>query len=181
MSKIGKKPILIPEGVKVEIQGEEIKVSGPKGELVKKMPPIFDIKIDNQVLTIQPKEAYKKNSSHLWGLWRTLIFNMIEGVKNGFSKELEVVGIGWRASLEGGKLILNVGFSHPVVITPPPSITFEVSKNIIKVSGIDKELVGQVAANIRSIRKIDPYKGKGIRYKGEIIRRKAGKAGKVGK
>lgn len=178
MSKIGKKPISIPEGVKIEIKNREIKILGPRGELSKKIPSFFDIEIQDKILKIKPKN--EKIYASMWGLWRTLIWNMIEGVLNGFSKELELVGIGWRAQLEGNNLVLNVGFSHPVVISPVPGISFEVSKNTIKVSGIDKQLVGQVAANIRSVRKIDPYKGKGIRYKDELIRKKAGKAGKTG-
>jgi len=186
MSKIGKKPIQIPDGVKIEISGNQIKVIGPKGELKKEFPDIFDFDLKENVLTINLKKEIKANKKKeekykpLWGLWRSLIANMVEGVSRGFSKELEINGIGWRAAVEGGKLIINIGFSHPVVFEPTDGISFEVNKNIIKVSGINKELVGNVAAKIRHIRKIDPYKGKGIKYKDEQIRRKAGKAGKVG-
>lgn len=186
MSRIGKKPIIIPESVKVEINGNKIKVIGPKGELEKEFPDIFDFEFADNLLKISLKKEIKENKKKeakyrpFWGLWRSLIANMVEGVSQGFKKELEVIGIGWRASIEGGKLVLNVGYSHPVVFEPVEGITFEVNKNIITVSGIDKELVGNIAAKIRKVRKIDPYKGKGIKYIDEQIRRKAGKAGKVG-
>ena len=179
MSKIGKKPILIPQGVKVEIKENKIKVEGPKGKLEKNIPPEIDVQIKEGIILVFPKSKTKKAKA-LWGTMRQIISNMIEGVTKGFEKKLEIEGLGYRASLVGDELVLEVGFSHPVKIKKPEGINFSVEKNIISVSGIDKELVGQVAANIRKVRPPDPYKGKGIRYFGEVIRKKAGKKAVAG-
>jgi len=177
MSRIGKKPIEIPKGVEVKLNGKHIEVKGPKGKLEFDIHPEINVRIeDNKIILERPSD--KKIHKALHGTMRQIINNMIEGVTKGFSKELEIVGTGYRARMEGNKLVINVGFSHPVEILPPPGIQFEVEgQNIIRVKGIDKQLVGDVAAQIRRIRPPEPYKGKGIRYRGEVIRRKAGKAG----
>ena len=174
MSRIGKQPIKIPEGVDVNIDQDEIKIKGPKGELIQEIPDEIKVETkDNEILVSLKKKT--KNSSALWGLLRTLIANMIEGVINGYQKQLEIEGVGYRVVLEGDKLVLSLGFSHPVEVKAPQGIEFKVEKNLITVSGIDKQLVGQIAADIRAKRKPEPYKGKGIHYLGEVIRRKAGK------
>ncbi len=175
MSRIGKKSVKIPEGVQVTLEPSMIKVSGPKGELTKQIPQGVKVEVRAGEINLHSREG----SENLWGLTRTLIYNMIEGVTSGFKKELEIVGVGYRALKEGDKLVLHLGFSHPVVIPQPEGIDFEVAKNRITVLGIDKEKVGQVAAQIRSFRKPEPYKGKGIRYIGEKVKRKAGKAAKA--
>jgi len=174
MSRIGKKPIQIPEGVRVEIHQNKIRVEGPKGKLEKNIPSEIDVQIKEGMILVSPKSKTKKAKA-LWGTIRQIIYNMVEGVTKGFEKKLEIEGLGYRASVSGDELILEVGFSHPVKIKKPEGINFSVEKNIITVSGIDKELVGQIAANIRRVRPPDPYKGKGIRYLGEVIRKKAGK------
>ncbi len=180
MSRIGKQPVQIPDQVEVLLQKDEIVVKGPKGELSQKFPEAIKIKIEEGKVNIERKSETKKIKS-MHGLLRTLIANMIQGVKEGFSKDLELHGTGYRASVEGGKLKIMIGFSHPVIVEPPPGIEFKVEENtLITVSGINKQTVGQVAADIRLIRKPEPYKGKGISYKGEKIRRKAGKAAKAG-
>ncbi|MBU0546943.1 MAG: 50S ribosomal protein L6 [Patescibacteria group bacterium] len=174
MSRIGKKPILIPEKVTVKIEGSEITVSGPKGELIRKIRPEIkvEVKDNNIVLSIQTETEH---SNAFWGLFRSLIANMVIGVVDGFEKKLELSGLGYRGAVEGDDLVLQVGFSHPVKINTPSGITFSVDKNIIVVSGIDKGLVTQTASIIRKIKPCEPYKGKGIKYEGEKIRRKAGK------
>jgi large subunit ribosomal protein L6 len=174
MSRIGKKPILIPGEVKVEIKDQILKVIGKKGELKKEIPPDLKVEIKENQIFLSPLTQTKKVKA-LWGTFRALIFNMIEGVSKGFEKKLEVLGLGYRAFLEGENLVLQVGFTHPIKIEPPPGIKFSVEKNVITVWGIDKELVGQVAAKIRKVRPPEPYKGTGIRYLGERIRRKVGK------
>ncbi len=175
MSRIGKKLITIPSGVTVKIdQGNLVSVKSAKGELVKQFSNDFEIIQENGVLKIYPKKE-NKNLSTLWGLFRALLANMIKGVSEGYEKKLEIEGIGYKAQLVGDKLVLNLGLSHPVEFITPKGINFKVEKNIITVSGIDKELVGQVAADIRAFKKPEPYKGKGIHYLGETIRRKAGK------
>lgn len=174
MSRIGKKHIIIPEDVEVNISNNKVSVKGPKGELERYIRPEIKIeKKDNRIIVAPDKETKRTNA--LWGLSRTLIFNMIEGVTKGYEKKLEIQGVGYKANLEGEDLILNVGFSHPVKIEKVEGIKFETEKNIITVSGIDKELVGQIAAKIKKVKKPEPYKGKGIRYLGEEVRRKAGK------
>ncbi|HRY52353.1 MAG TPA: 50S ribosomal protein L6 [Candidatus Portnoybacteria bacterium] len=174
MSKIGKQPIAIPEGVTVSIDGDLVVVKGPKGELKRQLTREIKVEVkDKEALVNIAKQT--KRSAALWGLSRMLVFNMIEGVKNGFEKKLEIEGVGYKVALKGNDLILNLGFSHPVEFKAVPGVVFKVEKNIISISGIDKEIVGQTAANIRKIRKPEPYKGKGIHYLGEVIRRKAGK------
>jgi len=178
MSKIGKQPIIIPTDLQVKIN-DRIEVKGPQGTLTQSIPIKIGLELNEltdgqKELKVIPKTKAKNNLA-LWGLMRALIANMVKGVKEGFEKKLEIEGIGYRASLTGQKLVLNIGFSHPVEVEPPAGIKFGVEKNVITVSGIDKQLVGQVAAQIRSIRKPEPYKGKGIRYSGELVRRKVGK------
>ncbi len=177
MSRIGKLPVPIPENVTVDLQDNNfMSVKGPKGTLQRQLHPKMNIEIkDNQVVVKRPDDS--KFSRSLHGLTRQLIANMIEGVSKGFTKKLQVIGVGYRAEMKGKKLLLNVGFSHPIVFTAPDSITISTpSPTEILVSGIDKELVGLIAAKIRSFRKPEPYKGKGIRYENEYVRRKAGKA-----
>lgn len=181
MSRIGKMPIKIPEGVKVDIQDKKVIISGTNGELRYILDPQIGMSINNNTREIVLTRKNDSNTSRaLHGLSRSLIYNMILGVCEGFRKELEISGVGYRASLQDNKIVLQVGFSHPVEVQPPEGITFGVSKNIITVSGCDKQKVGELAAKIRSIRPPEPYKGKGIKYVGEKIRRKLGKAAKVG-
>lgn len=180
MSKIGEAPILIPNGVTVEPTGKSVVVKGPLGELSLQIHPNVRIDLSDGKVIVNRKND-EKSSKALHGLTRSLLSNMIKGVVDGWSKNLELVGVGFRAQTSGGKLNLVIGFSHPVEVTAPTGIKIEVTDNTkITVSGIDKYLVGQVAANIRAIKPPDVYKGKGIRYKGEYVRKKAGKAGKVG-
>ena len=174
MSRIGKKHIIIPQGVEVNINNNEVVVKGSKGELKRAIRPEIRVeKKDNEII-VSPNGKTKKTNA-FWGLSRTLIFNMIEGITKGYEKKLEIQGIGYKANLEGEDLVLSLGFSHPVRVNKIEGIKFIVEKNIITVSGIDKELVGQITAKIRKIKKPEPYKGKGIRYLGEEVRRKAGK------
>lgn len=180
MSRIGQKPIKIPEGVIVEIKNGEVSVTGPKGSLVQKTNPRIKVEINQGQIEVK-RLADDKLSRSLHGLTRSLLANMVEGVQNEFSKTLELVGTGYRAKLEGQKLILSLGFSHPVEWQPLAGISITVEdSNIIKISGADKGLVGQSAAKIRAIQPPDPYKGKGIRYQGEEVKLKPGKAGKAG-
>lgn len=178
MSRIGKMPVVLPSGVEVTINGSTVTVKGKKGELTRSFQPSMIIKQEGEELIVSPANDDRETNA-FWGLTRTLLNNMVEGVSNGFSKKLELVGVGYRAALKGTDLEMSLGFSHPVVVKAPTGITFEVpSQNEIIVSGVSKEQVGQVAADIRKWRKPEPYKGKGIRYEGEYVRRKAGKAGK---
>ncbi len=181
MSRVGKKPIPILEGVKVEIIKSKIKVKGPKGELEREMPSAVKVVIkDGQILVQRLNEDKRSKSLH--GTLRSLIFNMVKGVSEGFEKVLEVVGMGYKATLENGVLTLRVGYSHLVRYTGPEDVGIEVpNSNTIRVFGCDKQKVGEVAAEIRAVKKPEPYKGKGIRYKGEVIRRKVGKAALVTK
>lgn len=178
MSRIGKMPVAIPSGVDVTVDGSTVTVKGGKGELTRTFKDIISIKVeDGNVIVERPDDSREAKSLH--GLTRTLIQNMIVGVSEGYSKKLELVGVGYRAALKGTDLELQLGYSHPVVVPAPENITFEVpSQTEIIVKGISKEQVGQVAANIRAWRKPEPYKGKGIRYEGEYVRRKLGKAAK---
>ena len=178
MSRIGKMPIAVPAGVEVTIDGATVTVKGPKGELTRTFAEMLTISLNDGVLTVErPDDSREAKSLH--GLTRTLLHNMVEGVSAGFSKKLQLVGVGYRAAKKGNDLEMQLGFSHPVLIECPENISFECpSQTEIIVSGISKEQVGQVAANIRKWRKPEPYKGKGIRYEGENVRRKAGKAGK---
>jgi len=181
MSRVGKKPIEIPDGVTVTVTGNEVTVKGPKGELRQDTRREVEIKVDGATVLVE-KRGKSKETPALWGLTRALIANMIEGVTNGYEKRLEMVGVGYRAKPDSDrKITLTVGFSHPVVFESPEGITIEVEDQTgIIIRGIDKQAVGQTAAEIRKIRKPEPYKGKGIKYVGEEVRRKAGKAGKVG-
>ena len=179
MSRIGKKPIEVPENVTVTIaEGNFVTVKGPKGELTNTFNSDIKIEQENNVITlIRPSESKEHRSIH--GTTRSLINNMVVGVSEGFERKLELVGVGYRASLQGSKLVLNIGFSHPVEFTPEEGIEVEVPANTkITVRGINKERVGALASNIRKVRPPEPYKGKGIRYEGEIVRRKEGKTGK---
>ncbi len=181
MSRIGRQPIPVPANVQVSIGDDNsVVVKGPKGELSRQFPPVLSIERDEGNLVVsRPNDEGKVRALH--GLSRTLLSNMVVGVTTGFTKSLEVQGVGYRAQLQGSTLQLALGFSHPVLVAPPEGITFQLEGPRVHVQGIDKERVGQVAANIRKLRPPEPYKGKGIRYVGEHVRRKAGKAGKVGK
>jgi large subunit ribosomal protein L6 len=177
MSRIGKMPITIPKGVKVELNNNKIKVSGERGVLEINIHPDIQVKVEeNKIYVSRPSDDRFHRSLH--GLSRSLINNMIEGVFSGFEKTLEIQGVGYRAALDGGKMVIQIGYSHPINVDPPKGIEFEVEKQkIIKVKGIDKQLVGETAAKIRLLRKPEPYKGKGIRYVDEVVRRKIGKTG----
>ncbi|GGN62678.1 MULTISPECIES: 50S ribosomal protein L6 [Oceanobacillus] len=178
MSRIGLKPIEIPEGVEVKLDGNKVSVKGPKGELSKEIHQDIVVKLEDNVLTLERSSDLKEHRS-LHGTSRTMIANMVEGVTKGFEKSLEITGVGYRAQMQGNKLVVNAGYSHPVEIDAIDGIEIEVPKNTeLTVKGIDKELVGAVAANIRAIRPPEPYKGKGIRYVGEYVRRKEGKTAK---
>jgi large subunit ribosomal protein L6 len=179
MSRVGRMPIAVPSGVRVNIEGERVTVSGPKGELSRNLPQEMLIKLEGDVLTVsRPSDSREHRSRH--GLTRSLLANMVEGVSKGFEKALEIVGVGYRADKSGDKLSLRIGYSHPVEVTPLPGTTLNVEgNNRIIVTGTNKEVVGQMAAEIRAIRPPDAYKGKGIRYAGEIVHLKPGKAGKV--
>lgn len=178
MSRIGKKPVEIPKGVNITIQDRTIAVKGPKGELKWDYPADMNVQVaDNQIVVTRPSDNHSHRALH--GLTRVMIANMVEGVSQGFSRALEIEGVGYSAEMKGKSLQINVGLSHAVLITPPDGVTLEIPKNLnILVKGIDKQKVGQIAAKIRSIKPPEPYKGKGIHYLGEYIRRKAGK--KVG-
>ncbi len=188
MSRIGKQPIIISDKAEVKIDGNLIVVKGPKGELKRQIHEAIEAKIEDSKILVAPKKesGLKNKSPHqiwcgdkkvmaLWGLTRALIFNMVKGIVDGYEKKLEIEGIGFKAVLQGEKLIMNLGFSHPVEFEAPKGIGFKVEKNVIIISGADKESVGQVAASIRALKKPEPYKGKGIHYQGEVIKRKAGK------
>ena len=181
MSRIGKKVIVLPKGVTIDIKGNEVKVKGPKGELTRTFSPIITIEQkDGEVHCVRPSEERQIKALH--GTTRAVLNNMVQGVSTGFSKALQVEGVGYRAEMKGKKLVMALGFSHPVEVEPPAGISFAVEEKtrVITITGSDREQVGQVAANIRAWRPPEPYKGKGLRYVGEIVRRKAGKAGKVG-
>lgn len=177
MSRVGKQPIPIPQGVEVDIQGNLVTVKGPKGQLTKELHPEMSISKENgQIRVTRPSDQPRHRALH--GLTRSLVANMVYGVSKGYEKGLELVGVGYRAAKQGRKLVLTVGYSHPVEIEPEEGIELEVpAPNKVVVKGIDKERVGAVAANIRAIRPPEPYKGKGIKYENEVIRRKAGKVG----
>jgi large subunit ribosomal protein L6 len=173
-------PVPVPAGVQVKIDGNTVTVKGPRGELTREFRPEMQITLeDGAVRVMRPDD--ERSSKALHGLTRALINNMVVGVHEGYSKILEVLGTGYRAELQGTNLVMSLGFSHPVVVAPPPGITFDVNPrtSTITVSGCDKEVVGRIAAEIRAWRPVEPYLGKGIRYQGEFVRRKAGKAGKA--
>lgn len=186
MSRIGRKPITVPTGVEVKIDGAHIEVKGPKGTLTRDLHPDMQVALEGSVVQVnRPSDEQMHKALH--GLTRTLVANMVEGVTKGYEKRLKAVAVGWRATVSGKKLVLNVGFSHPVEIDPPAGIEFRTEMvahppfgnvPLIIVSGVDKEAVGQVSASIRGLRKPEPYLGKGIQYVGEKIRRKAGKTAK---
>ncbi|GHI00482.1 50S ribosomal protein L6 [Neobacillus kokaensis] len=178
MSRVGKKPIEIPAGVTVTVNNGDVTVKGPKGELSRSFNPEINITIEENVITVtRPSESKEHRTLH--GTTRALLANMVEGVSKGFEKNLELIGVGYRAQKQGKKLVLNVGYSHPVEIEPEEGIEIEVPANTkVTVKGTDKERVGALAANIRGVRPPEPYKGKGIRYEGEFVRRKEGKTGK---
>lgn len=192
MSRIGRMPIPVPAGVQVTIADHTVTVKGPKGELSRRIHPAMSVELhDGQILVSRPSDAREHRALH--GLTRALIANMVTGVTNGFSKTLEITGVGYRATKQGEKLVFQLGYSHPVELVPPagikigtietftPTATNDWMSTRFAVEGIDKELVGEVAAKIRKLRQVEPYKGKGIRYHGEIVRRKAGKAAGKGK
>jgi len=178
MSRIGKMPIAVPSGVEVKVEGTTVTVKGPKGELSQDISPKITVTQEgSEIVVTRSDDEREARSQH--GLARTLINNMVVGVSEGYEKKLEIVGVGYRAALKGSDIEMQLGFSHPVTVKPEPGITFEVPSNTqITVKGIDKQQVGQVAADIRKWRKPEPYKGKGIRYEGEYVRRKLGKAAK---
>lgn len=178
MSRIGNAPITVPSGVEINVDGPEVTVKGPKGELRRRFPERVTISVEDGVATVgRVDESHESKALH--GLSRALLYNMVTGVSEGYRKDLEIHGVGYRAQLKGRDLELQVGFSHPVTVSAPEGVDFEVPEPTkISVVGIDKELVGQVAADVRKVRPPEPYKGKGIRYVGEYVRRKAGKAGK---
>lgn len=178
MSRIGKQPVPVPKGVTVTIDGQKVTVKGSKGELSRELPDeIAFVQEGEEIVCTRKNESRNARQRH--GLVRTLIANMVEGVSNGYEKKLEIQGVGYRASLQGQKLVMALGYSHPVEFDPPAGIQFAVEKNTnVTVTGIDKEVVGNTAARVRAARPPEPYKGKGVRYAGEQVRRKAGKAGK---
>jgi large subunit ribosomal protein L6 len=180
MSRVGKLPVEIPQGVEVEIKGTFVRVKGPKGELSHTFPPVVDIEKENGTITVK-RHSEEKFHRSMPGTARAVIQNMVTGVSDGFEKFLEIHGVGYRAEMQGKNLVINVGYSHPVEVEPPDGIAFEVLErnNLIRVSGYDKQVVGQISAEIRRIRPPEPYKGKGIRYRGEYVRLKPGKAGKA--
>jgi large subunit ribosomal protein L6 len=175
MSRIGKKAISLPSGVNVTLNGQDVAVKGPKGQLAWKVVEEIEVKQEGNVISITPRGDTQRHKA-MWGLSRTLIANMVKGVTEGYETTLEMVGVGYRGAMKGNALELQLGFSHPVIIDPPAGITFAVPKQTeIKISGIDKQLVGEMAAKIRKIRPPEPYKGKGVKYAGEKVRRKEGK------
>jgi len=180
MSRIGRLPITVPAGVDIAFDGRVVTVKGPKGSLTRELPPRIEVTRDGDALVVtRPTETKLDKSLH--GLTRTLVNNMVVGVTTGYRKGLEIVGVGYRAQKVGEKLQLSLGYSHQIEIDPPQGISFELESPVrLAVVGIDKELVGQVAAQVRATRKPEPYKGKGVRYAGEYVRRKAGKAGRIG-
>ncbi|MGC9109004.1 MAG: 50S ribosomal protein L6 [Caldimicrobium sp.] len=191
VSRLGRRPVPIPAGVKVELKEDGvIRVQGPKGILEKKLPPLVRVKIDGNQILVEQEAVQKKMKSKakaFQGLARAMINNMVTGVTQGFSKSLDIIGLGYKAEVKGQEIVFALGYSHPIVFKLPPGITAKTEKGTgdvqvrVVIEGIDKELVGQVAANIRRLRPPEPYKGKGIRYAGEVILRKAGKAGKGAK
>jgi len=178
MSRIGKLPVLLPEAVKVTVSDVMVKVEGPKGSLERKLPRVIGVEIKDKEVLVKTKSKIK-TAKALHGTWRALIANMVKGVSEGWAKKLELVGVGYRAEGSDRELTLTVGFSHPVKVEAPEGITFAIEKTFITIEGIDKELVGKVAAEIRAIRPPEPYKGKGIKYVDEVVRRKPGKAAKA--
>lgn len=178
MSRIGRQPINLPDGVDVTLEGSNITVKGPKGSLKKEIPSNLSVKVNDNKVVVDPKRK-DRGTKMMHGTYRALIANMVVGVSDGWSKELELVGTGYRTQLNGDKLVLTVGFSHPVELEIPKDLIVKVDKTNIAIDGLDKELVGQFAAEVRAVRPPEPYKGKGIKYKDEVVRRKAGKAARA--
>ena len=179
MSRIGKKPVVIPDGVEVKIDGQVVTAKGPLGTETVELREEVTVKVENNEIIVDIKDHNDRESRALWGLSRTLVNNAVEGVKHGFTKKLEIQGVGYRANMEGSNLNLVLGYSHPVLVTPPEGIKISVEANTkITVTGSNKQMVGDVAAEIRGKRPPEVYKGKGVRYEGEYVRRKAGKTGK---
>jgi large subunit ribosomal protein L6 len=179
MSRIGKRPIPLPDKVSITIAGQTVSVKGPKGELSRSLVPEVSVEQEGSATLLVKRRNESRLARQRHGLSRTLVANMVEGVSQGFQKRLEIQGVGYRAQMQGTKLVLSMGYSHPVTIDPPQGIVIAVENNTnVIVSGIDKEIVGNIAASIRAVRPPEPYKGKGIRYSGEFVRRKVGKAGK---
>lgn len=179
MSRIGKKPVELPQGVTAEIKGQTIEVKGPKGTRSFTATDDVDLVLEDGAVSVKPR-GLSKRARQQWGLTRSMVENLTIGVSQGFKRELEIQGVGYRAQMQGKNLVLNVGFSHPVNLTPPDGISYTVEgNNKVSVMGINKQVVGEEAARIRGTRPPEPYKGKGIRYEGEYVRRKAGKAGKA--
>ncbi len=180
MSRIGKKKITIPAGVTAGIEKNQVTVKGPKGELKLNLHPRVVVVCDKNEISTQVVNENNKQDRALWGTFSSLLINMVKGVTEGFKKELEINGVGYKAAMKGQNLALEVGFSHPVEVKPVPGIKFSVEKNLITIEGADKQLVGEMAAQIRSVKKPEPYKGKGIKYVTEVIQRKAGKTAAKG-
>ncbi len=178
MSRIGKLPIAIPVGVTIKLDERVVSVTGPKGTLTQKLHDRVNVEI-GETVNVTVRQPNNQNDRALWGLTRMLIANMVIGVTTGYEKKLEINGVGFKAALTGHNLILNLGFSHPITFAVPAGITATVDKNVVSINGIDKQLVGETAATIRALKKPEPYKGKGIKYSDEIIRRKAGKVVKA--
>jgi large subunit ribosomal protein L6 len=182
MSRVGKKPVSLPQGVKAELKGQELTVTGPKGGLTLVVHPKVNITISENEIVVDVVKKEDKKERALWGLFRALVQNLVDGVTKGFEKKLEVNGVGFKVALAGTKLTLNLGFSHPIDVEIPQDLNVTVDKNVITISGADKQRVGQFAAEVRELKKPEPYKGKGIKYIDEVILRKAGKVVKaVGK
>lgn len=179
MSKIGKKSINIPEGVEVSIADSVVSAKGPKGELLLTLHPKVEVVMADKKLNVRVRKPEDRRQKALWGTFRSLLQNLVQGVSEGFERKLEVIGVGYKAAVAGETLVLNLGYSHPIELSIPKGLTVKLEKNVILVSGADKQEVGSFAALIRSHRKPEPYKGKGIKYQGEVIRRKAGKVVKA--
>jgi large subunit ribosomal protein L6 len=179
MSRIGKKPIVIPSGVKVEKKDKALAVAGPKGNLILDLHPNVIVNVGEKEVIVDVKNQTAKKDRALWGLFRSLIQNMVEGVTKGYEKKLEVIGVGFKVAVSGAKMTLNLGFSHPIIVEIPKGLGVAVEKNTITIVGPDKQQVGQFAAEIRELKKPEPYKGKGIKYSDEVILRKAGKVVKA--
>ena len=180
MSRIGKLPIILPQGTEAKISDKTVTIKGPKGELKEAIHKIAIVTMNGQEISVSVANQEDKKEKSLWGLTRSLIYNMVVGVNSGYEKKLEINGVGYRASVSGDAVVLNLGYSHPINFSLPAGIVAKVEKNIITIQGIDKQLVGETAAQIRRLRKPEPYKGKGIKYSDEIVRRKAGKTSAKG-
>lgn len=176
MSRLGKLPVILPVGTRAKIEDGFLVVEGPKGEVKERLNNLVKVEIKENNIIISINNVKEKKEKSLWGLYRSLINNLVIGVNEGFEKNLEISGVGYKAAVNKGGISFNLGFSHPIQYNLPPGITASIAENVINIKGLDKHLVGEVAARIRKMRKPDPYKGRGIKYRGEIIRRKAGKA-----